>query len=257
MLTVELHIFKDGIVRQEAYQGAFFAGIAHTLQRPLGNAGRYLAQLLIPLGGEAHAPVGPIPVDVHGQPLGQGVYHGCANAVEAAGVAVVLIVKLAAGMEFGINHFHAGYSQGRVSIYRHTSAIVIYAGRTVLMQCNVNPVCKAIGSLVNGVVHNFPQQVMEPSGRGCANVHAGTHTDCIQTFQHLNITCIVYLGHASDSPYGQFCCASHRSATSYFNIFSRRSQVFGRMFLLKDVKDTLHEPPQLKQNARKSLTSLN
>ena len=128
--------------------------------------------------------------------------------MEAAGVAVIIVIKLAAGMELGINDLHAGNPQSGMGVYGHATAVVIDAGRTVLMQCNVNTVCEAVGGFVNGVVHNFPQQVMKPSGRGCTDVHAGTHTDCVQTFQHLNITCIVCLGHSSDSPYGQFCFAS-------------------------------------------------
>ena len=66
LFTVELHVFKNGIIRQEAHQRALLSGITYTLQGILRNAGSYFAQLFIPLGSEAHTPVGPITVYIHG-----------------------------------------------------------------------------------------------------------------------------------------------------------------------------------------------
>ena len=72
-----------------------------------------------------------LPFPLHGdfQPGGQGIGHGHAHAVQAAGEgigAAGLLVELAAGVEPGEHHFHRGHAFNGMDAHRNTPAVILH-----------------------------------------------------------------------------------------------------------------------------------
>ena len=134
-----------------------------------------------------------IAVDVHGQPLAQRVDDRRAHAVQTAGIAVILVVELAARVQHGENDLRAADVHGRVLIHRHTAPVVVHRCGAVRVQRHAHLIRKAVRRLVNCVIHNFPEQVMQTARRGGADIHARTHPNRFQPFQHLNIARIIVI----------------------------------------------------------------
>ncbi len=138
-------------------------------------------------GLKADAVVRPVAEAVHLHPQAQRVHDRGAHAVQAAGIIVVVVVKLAPGVQLGINQLYAGNLQRGVGVGRHAAAVVPDAGGAVLVQGDGDLGGEIIGSLVHRVVHDLPQQVVQAAGAGGANVHAGPEADRVQFLQHLDI----------------------------------------------------------------------
>ena len=78
--------------------------------------------------------MGPVEEHIDGEPSAQGVDNAGTDAVQAAGIVVVLVVELASGMQDGEDDFHAGLMQGRVVVHGHAAAVIPDTGGTVLVQ---------------------------------------------------------------------------------------------------------------------------
>ena len=100
--------------------------------------------------------------------------------MEAAGVAVGVVAELAARVELGEDHLYAGHAQLLVDAHGDAPAVVEDRGGAVLVEGHADLVGVAVGRLVDGVVHDLPQQVVEPLGARGAYIHAGTHPDRVQ-----------------------------------------------------------------------------
>ena len=107
-LVVVLQCVKHLRVGLEGDGGAGVVGVAHD--------GHLLGDLA---PGELHLIDLPVLVDLHLQPLGQGVDHAGAHAVQAAGDLVAAAAELAAGVQDGKYHLQrragrsaAGYPRG-------------------------------------------------------------------------------------------------------------------------------------------------
>ena len=163
-LGMKLHIFEDLVIREETDQGPLFAGVSHGFKRADRLAGFDLPGGGVELAGEGHAVMGPVEEHVHGEPLAQGVDHAGANAVQTAGVIVILVVELAARVQDGENDLDPGDAHGRMCVDRHAAAVVIDAGGAVLMQGDGDLGGKAVGGFIDCVVHDLPKQMMETAG---------------------------------------------------------------------------------------------
>ena len=190
-LVLKLRGVKDPVVRQEADQGAALPSVADPGQGHRGDAGLHLAFIVLLLGGELHLPVGIIPVDVHGQPAGQGVDDGSAHPVQAAGIGVVVVAELAARVKAGKNQLHAGNAGGLVDVHRHAAAVVPHGGGAVLVQRHLDLGGIAAHGLVDGVVHDFPQKMMQAPGTRGPDIHARPDAHRVQPLEHLQTVCIV------------------------------------------------------------------
>ena len=178
-VVVPFHGLEDPIVGHKGDEGPLLPGPTRLRQRVLGPAGDDLPVLA--LGALELLLIGPVLGEhLHGDPPGQGVHHRRAHAVEAAGVAVGVVAELAARMELGKDHLHAGHAQLLVDAHGDASSIVEHGGGAVLVQGHVDLVGVAVGRLVDGVVHDLPQQVVEPLGARGAYIHAGTHANRVQ-----------------------------------------------------------------------------
>ena len=192
-LGLETDVLEDLIIREETDQGALFPRVADDLQRADRLAGRDFLCGGIVFGGKSHAVVRPVEEHIHGEPLAQRVDDAGTHTVETAGIVVVFAVELAAGVQDGKDDFDTGNMHGRMLIHRHAAAVVPHRSGSVLMQGDGYLIGEAVGRLVDGVVHNLPQQVMQAAGGRGSDVHAGTHADGFQAFQHLNIPGVIGL----------------------------------------------------------------
>ena len=55
--------------------------------------------------------------------------------MQAAGIAVVFVIELAAGVQYGKDHFDAGNTHRGMGIHRHAAPVVKDAGGAVAVQC--------------------------------------------------------------------------------------------------------------------------
>ena len=72
-------------------------------------------------------------------------------------------------------------------VHGHAAAVVIYAGGAVLVQGDGDFRRETVGSFVDRIVHDLPQKMVQTALPGRADIHAGTHSDRVQTFHHLDI----------------------------------------------------------------------
>ena len=138
----------------------------------------------------------PIAEAVHRHPFGQRVDHRRAYAVQAARISIVLMVKLAARVQLGIDDLHARNTKRWVHIDRNAAAVVPHAAGTVLVQGHGDLIGVVVGRLIDAVIHDLPEEVMEAAGAGGADVHAGAHAHGIKPIQYLQTAGSVFFGHS-------------------------------------------------------------
>ena len=108
---------------------------------------------------EFHEVFPAIPADGQAQPLGQGIHTGHANAVQATGNLVGVLVELAAGVQFGQRNFGGG-TLGLVLVVHldaggDTPAVVDDADGIVDVNGDGDVVTMAGQGFVDGVVYHF------------------------------------------------------------------------------------------------------
>jgi hypothetical protein len=114
---------------------------------------------------ELHEMLLAVPVDGQAQPLGQGVDAGHADAVQAAGHLVAVLVELAAGVQ----HHHddlGGGAPGLVLVveldaHRDAAAVVGDGNGVVRVDDDLDVVAVAGQGLVDGVVQHLEHHVVQ------------------------------------------------------------------------------------------------
>jgi hypothetical protein len=115
-------------------------------------------------------------VDLDEQALAERVDHADAHAVEATGDLVAVAAELAAGVQHGehdLGRALALVRARRVRVHRDAAAIVVDAAATVGQQGDADAGTETGHRLVDRVVDDLPDQVVETSQTGGADVHAG------------------------------------------------------------------------------------
>ena len=177
-VVVILDRAEGGGARQEMHLGAAALGRAGLLQRRGGNpvAELHAVGLALAAYGEA-------------QPLRQSIYHGHADAVQAACDLVRIVVELAAGMQLGHDDFGSRASLLVIRMFPgwNAAAVVGDADRVVGVNGYRDVVAVAGQGLVDGVVHHLEHHVVQAGAVGSvADVHAGTLAHRIQALEHLD-----------------------------------------------------------------------
>ena len=95
-------------------------------------------------------------------------------------------------MEDGKYHLQGRHAFLLIDIYRDPTAVIHNGNGIIGMDFYSDFVTEASQSFVNGVIYDFINQMMQTSGTGGADIHTGTFADCLQTFQDLNLTCIIF-----------------------------------------------------------------
>ena len=105
------------------------------------------------------------------QPIGKRVHHRDAHAVQAAGNFVGVAVEFSAGVQHRHHHFGGGLFFGGVHVHGNAAAVVDHGDAVVVVHDDVDLVAIAGHGFVDGVVHDFPDQMMQAQLGGRADVH--------------------------------------------------------------------------------------
>ena len=110
--------------------------------------------------------------------------------MEAAGeeVVVVPVAEFAPGVEFREHDFQARDFQLRVRVHRYAPAIVLHADRVAgLVKRHDDRVGVLVQVLVDGVVDDFPDEVVQPLGVHGADVHRRPDADGLEPLEGGNV----------------------------------------------------------------------
>ena len=124
--------------------------------------------------------------------LGQGVYNGDANAVQAAGNLIRGVIELAAGVQDGHDDLERGDLLHRVHVDRDASAVIDDGDGIVTMNGDFDFGAEASHGLVDRVVDDLPHQVVQARRAGRTDVHAGTDADGLKTLKDLDLASTVF-----------------------------------------------------------------
>ena len=164
-----LRCLEDAGVRVEVHLRARpFAVLhrAHLLQRPGRDAG--LVRL---------RPYEALARHLNGEQVGERVHAAHADAVEAAGDLVGVLVELAARVEHGHHDLDGGQPHLRVDAHRDATPVVRDRDRVVRVDHDVNMVAVARERLVDGVVDDLVDEVVQTADAHVADVHGGALAD--------------------------------------------------------------------------------
>ena len=173
--------FENLIIGQEMHESTSNVCFAHNSQRSnYVTSGIFLFMDLT------------IAVNLYHQPFRQSIYNGRTNAVQTAGNLISAAAEFTTGMKDGKYHLQGRHAFLLIDIDRDTTAIIHNGNGVIGMDFYSDFVAEASQSFVNGVIYDFINQMMQTSGTGGADIHTGTLADCLQTFQDLNLTCIIF-----------------------------------------------------------------
>ena len=148
--------------------------------------------------GELHLMDLAVLVDLHGQPLGKGIDHGCAHAVQAAGHFVAAAAELTAGVQYGKHHLQRGTTRLLLDVHGDAAAVIGDGDGVAGVDGHGDVGAVAGQRLVDGVVHDLVHQVVQAAGTGGTDIHAGPLAHGLQTLQNLNFRGVVFRFHMGD-----------------------------------------------------------
>ena len=181
---MELDVGEDLDRRLEAQQGAALARVFQALERV-----DRLAQGVFLLVVAAVAP------DLQPQVLGQRIHDRHADAVQAAGNLVAVVVELAAGVQHGEDHLGRRDAFFLVDVDRNAATVVGDRAGAVFVQGDDHLVGVAGEGLVDRVVHHFEDHVVQAGAVvHVADVHTRTLAHGFQTTQDGDLAGVVGLG---------------------------------------------------------------
>ncbi|MNT07075.1 hypothetical protein D3C72_1417640 [compost metagenome] len=143
---------------------------------------------------EGDAVFGTVALDVDFHQGRQRIDHADADAMQAAGEGVVVVVELAAGMQAGKDQLDARDLLFRMDVHRHAAAVIADLHAAVLEQGDLDRAGMACEGLVHRVVDHFLRQVVRARGVG---IHAGAALDRVKAGQDFNIGGVIAGVHLS------------------------------------------------------------
>ena len=160
---LELRRGEHRVVRHEMHKRAVLrlCTLARLFERRNGDARFVLLFLLVVVGMERHLPGVAVLVDAHLQPLGERVRNRSAHAVQTARKRIVVFVKLAARMQLSKDDLYARDLGLGVDVGGNAAPVVLYGRAAVLIDAHVDPVAIPVRRLVDGVVHDLPEDVVQ------------------------------------------------------------------------------------------------
>jgi hypothetical protein len=130
-----------------------------------------------------------VDVDVH--PRGEGVDHRQADAVQATGGDVGAAAELAARVQLGGDHLHAGQPGLGLLVGRDAAPVVVDLDGAVVVERHLDPARDAGEGLVHAVVDDLPQAVHQAPRVGGADVHAGPLAHGVEALEDQEVRCVV------------------------------------------------------------------
>ena len=143
-LVVVLQRVKHLTVGLEADDGAGVIGVT--------DDGHFLGDGTT---GELHLIDFPALVDLHLQPLGEGVDHAGAHAVETAGDLITSAAELAAGVQYGIYHLQRRAAGLLLDIHGDTTSVIGDGDGVALVDGDGDIRAVARQRFIDGVVHDL------------------------------------------------------------------------------------------------------
>ncbi len=123
---------------------------------------------------EADEMLDAVAPDAHLHPFRQRIHHRGADAMQAAGHLVGVLVELAAGMQPGQHHLGGGDAFLGMDVGRDAAAVVAHGDAAVAVQRQFDPRGKSRLGLVHRVVDDLERHVMQAGAViGVADIHAG------------------------------------------------------------------------------------
>ena len=129
--------------------------------------------------------------DFEVEPVGKSIDDGDADAVEAAGNFVGIAIEFSAGVKDGHDDFGGGLFFGGVHVHGNAAAVVNYGDAVVVVHGDVDLIAEAGHGFVNGVVHHFPDQVMQAELARGADVHRGAFADSFDAAENFDGSSVV------------------------------------------------------------------
>ena len=128
------------------------------------------------------------------EPLGQAVYHGDTDAVQAAGDLVRILVELAPGMELG--HHDLGRRALELVVVldvgRNAAAVVDHRHGIVGVDDHLDVIAVSGQRFVDGVVEHLEHHVMKACAiGGVADVHSGALAHRLEALQDFDAVRVV------------------------------------------------------------------
>ena len=118
---------------------------------------------------------------------GQGIHTGNANPMKSSRNFIAVLVKLSTGMELGKHDLKGGNTFTGHDVDRNTPSIVFDDYFIAMVEVDTHLVAMTRKGLVNGVVDHFIHEVVESVRTSRTDVHAWAFSNCLQTFQDLDI----------------------------------------------------------------------
>ena len=136
---------------------------------------------------EAHLVLDAAAVDGQLQPLGERVDHRDADAVQAAGDLVGVLVELTAGVQLGHDDLGRRDAFALVDVGGDAAAVVGDRGRAVGVEDHLDARRPAGQRLVDGVVHHLVDHVVQARAViGVADVHARALAHRVEALEDLD-----------------------------------------------------------------------
>ena len=131
-------------------------------------------------------PHGAVAGDFELEPVGERVDHRHTDAVEAAGNFVSVAIKFSAGVQDGEDDFGGRTLFRGVHVDRNAAAVVDHGDGIVGVHGDVDFVGVTGHGFVDGIVHNFPHQVVQTHLAGGTDVHGGTQPNGFEPAEHFD-----------------------------------------------------------------------
>ena len=121
------------------------------------------------------------------QGFGEGIDDGNADAMQASGNLVGVVIEFSARVQDGHDHFGSGSPFFRMDIDRNSAPVIRNHDGVVVFDGDLDVGAMPCQGFVDGIVHHLEHHVMQAAAIvRVADVHARTLAYCIQAFQYLD-----------------------------------------------------------------------
>jgi hypothetical protein len=123
---------------------------------------------------------GAVAADLRLEFFREGVHHGDADTVETSGYLVGIPIELSAGMKNRQHHLGGGFPLPFHDVHGNPAAVVVDGDRVVGVDRYGDVVAMPRHRLVDGVIHDFVDEVMKAVDVRAPDVHRRALPDRLQ-----------------------------------------------------------------------------
>ena len=113
--------------------------------------------------------------------------------MKAAGYLITAVSKFSPCMKDGKYNLYRRNPCFFLYIYGNTAAVINHGNGVVLIDKNLDGITISRQCLIYRIVYNLINQMVKAPGRGAADIHTGTLSYCLKSFQDLDLICSVLL----------------------------------------------------------------